>query len=94
MTTKEEWNQHVRLLQLHVNEFYKYDTGYTYKQKERFGNQRLNAIKHIKMDLAWPPFAQIAQEVSSSSWGFAECYDNLDGDMERTIREIMNRSVE
>lgn len=94
MTTKEEWNQHVQLLQLHVKEFNQYDAGYNYKQKERFSNQRLNAIKKIKMDLEWSPFAQIAQKVSNSSWGFAECYDNMDGDMERTIREIMNRGVE
>lgn len=92
--SKEEWNQHVQLLQLHVNEFNQYDASYTYKQKERFKTQRLNAISKIKMDLTWPPFAQIAQEVSYSSWGFDECYDSMDGNMEKTIREIINRSIE
>ena len=92
--SKEEWNQHVQLLQLHVNEFNQYDAGYNNKQKEKFSLQRLNAIRNIKIDLTWPPFAQIAQEISNSSWGFDECYDSMDGNMERTIREIMNRSVE
>lgn len=67
--SKEEWNQHVQLLQLHVNEFNQYDAGYNYKQKEKLSLQRLNAIKKIKMDLTWTPFVQIAQEVSNSSWG-------------------------
>ena len=92
--TKEDWNQHVQLLQLHVNEYNQYDAGYTYKQKEKFSNQRLNAVKKIKMDLEWPPFAQIAQKVSNSPWGFAECFDSMDGDMERTIREIMKKSID
>jgi len=92
--SKEEWNQHVQLLQLHVNEFNQYDAGYNYKQKEKLSLQRLNAIKKIKMDLTWTPFVQIAQEVSNSSWGFDECYDSMDGNMERTIREIINRHVE
>lgn len=91
---KEEWNQHVQLLQLHVNEFNEYEAGLNYKQKEKLSLQRFNAIRNIKRDLTWPPFAQIAQEVSNSSWGFDECYDSMDGNMERTIREIMNRSVE
>ena len=92
--SKEEWNQHVQLLELHVNEYNQYDAGLNNKQKEKLSLQRFEAIRNIKKDLTWPPFAQIAQEVSYSSWGFDECYDSMDGNMERTIREIMNRSIE
>ena len=66
--SKEEWNQHVQLLQLHVNEFNEYEAGLNYKQKEKLCHQRFNTIRNIKRDLTWPPFAQIVQEVSNSSF--------------------------
>lgn len=67
--TKEEWIQQVQRLQLDVCEYNQYDAGYSYKQKERFSKQRANAISKIKMDLKWPPFAKIVEEVTNSSWG-------------------------
>lgn len=86
--SKEEWNQHVALLLEHVNEYYRYDSGLNYKQKEKYVKQRIEAIRKIKYDLNWPPFAEIALNVTNSSWGFDECYDSMDGGMERTINKI------
>lgn len=91
--TKEEWDQHVKQLLYYESEFNRYDAGYTSKQKERFTSQRLNAISNIKRELAWPPFAEIAREVTHSSWDFDECYDSMDNGMEQTIREILNKEI-
>lgn len=88
---EDEWTQRVKLLQMDLNEYYQYDSGYTPKQKEKFSRQRCNAISKIKTDLSWPPFAEIAKEVTNSSWGFDECYDNIDGGMEQTISMILSR---
>jgi len=92
--TKEEWIQQVQRLQSDENEYHQYDAGYTSKQKEEFSRQRPQAISKIKIDLSWSPFAKIAQEVPHSSWDFDECFDIMDGDMERTICEATSRNFE
>lgn len=88
--TKEEWTMHVNLLKEHLREFYQYDGGYSLKQKEKFSKQRAKAIRKIKDDLNWPPFANIALDKTKSSWGFDECHDSMDWGMEQTIQEILN----
>lgn len=89
--SKEEWNQHVALLKVHVNEFNQYDSGYNLKQKDKYCKQRIEAIRKIKKDLSWPPFAEIALKVTNTSWGFDECYDNMDWGLEQTINEIIRK---
>lgn len=96
MTGKEinQWQQHVSDLQQHVREYYQYDTGYTYQQKQRFNKQRARAIDHIKHDLLdWPPFAEIAYQVNQSPFCFEECFDSMDWGMEQTIKKIQELSI-
>ena len=96
MTQEEikEWMRHVSILQDHVKEFNRYDCGYDLKQKEKYSQQRVNAIKQIKKDLlGWPPFAEISYKINKSPFCFDECYDNMDWGMEQTIREIIGKDI-
>lgn len=96
--TKDEritWELHRAQLKRDVDEYNHYDAGYTYKQKQKFSKQRESLIRSIKQDITgFSPFAEIARNNCNSPFCFDECYDSMDGDMERTIREIMNYQFE
>lgn len=84
------WKQRLRKLERDVAEFNHYDSGYSVEQKQKFSAERTRLISSIKHDiLDYPPFAEIAYKICSSRFCFDECYDCMDSDMERTIKEII-----
>lgn len=95
MTEKEieDWYRHVSLLQEHIRDYNHYDAGLTFRQKEKYCQQRANIIRQIKSDLlGYPPFSEIVRGVSNSPFVFDECFDSMDWDMMQTIREIEERT--
>lgn len=89
------WKQHLSKLIRDVAEYNKYDSGYSYAQKQKFSEQRARLTSNIKHDiLDYPPFEEIAHKVCNSHFCFDECYDCMDGDMERTIKEILQKGIE
>jgi len=85
--TQAEWQKHFDILRRHVDNYYRYDSGYTYQQKQKFWKEREQAIGQIKRDLLdWPPFAEIAYQVTQSNFCFDKCYDTMDREMVQTIK--------
>ncbi len=88
------WKQNLERLNLDVQSYNQYDAGLSYKQKEKHRGQRQKYISYIKHDiLDFPPFAEIAYKICGSHFCFDECNDSMDGDMERTIREIQTKQI-
>ena len=89
------WEQHLIKLRKDVDDFNSIDSGYSYSQKQELSGQRARLINYIKQDiLEYQPFAEIAHKVCNSPFCFDECYDSMDGNMERTIKEIINMDIE
>ena len=83
--TLAEWLKHVDVLRRHVEYYYRYDRGYIYQQKKKFGKELEQAIDQIKRDfLDRSPFAVIAYQVTHCKFCFNECYDSMGRKMEQT----------